>query len=194
MLEEEDAEVMQDAVENLLQGADDLLESGPHQFEITGYGLVGTGTDGPQSRNEWSCWCSMHQPSLQKRPNLLIIEFELQDDPINPPYTEPAEPPTDEERTGLSGEPYRPTEEDLKESTTSLAKPIRTLRKKRAAQANKTFNLFQTLNQVTDQLGKAEDLTSFLKIAVGVVRELTGYDRVMIYQFDEAWNGQVVSC
>ncbi|KNZ63515.1 hypothetical protein VP01_1133g2 [Puccinia sorghi] len=30
-------------------------------------------------------------------------------------------------------------------------------------------------------------------MAVGLVRELTGFDRVMIYKFDESWNGQVVA-
>lgn len=44
-----------------------------------------------------------------------------------------------------------------------------------------------------EQLSSATNLDAFLKIAVGVMKELTGFHRVMIYQFDENWNGRVVT-
>lgn len=43
------------------------------------------------------------------------------------------------------------------------------------------------------QLSSAPDLDTFLKVAVGILKELTGFHRVMIYKFDENWNGQVVT-
>ncbi|CCX07160.1 Similar to Cyanobacterial phytochrome B; acc. no. Q9R6X3 [Pyronema omphalodes CBS 100304] len=49
------------------------------------------------------------------------------------------------------------------------------------------------LESTIKQLASANDLTNFLKILVGLTKELTGFHRVMIYQFDEAWNGKVVS-
>lgn len=43
------------------------------------------------------------------------------------------------------------------------------------------------------QLSSAPNLDTFLKVTVGILKELTGFHRVMIYQFDENWNGQVVT-
>lgn len=128
--------------------------------------------------------------------NRVVIEFELQDDNLNPARTESKEPFNDEDRTGLSGLPYEPTEDDLLESTINAAKPIRTSRARRRAQPSNDYkgaDIFQTLGQITDQLSKAEDLPQFLKITVGIMQDLTNYHRVMIYQFDEQWNGQVVA-
>lgn len=44
-----------------------------------------------------------------------------------------------------------------------------------------------------EQLSSAQDLSTFLKIVVGLTKEITGFHRVMIYQFDESWNGRVVT-
>ena len=46
---------------------------------------------------------------------------------------------------------------------------------------------------VQEQLASASTLEIFLKILVGVVKELTGFHRVMVYQFDKSWNGKVVT-
>lgn len=54
------------------------------------------------------------------------------------------------------------------------------------------LDMFGILSQVNEQLSAESELNSFLKVAVSLVREITGFGRVMIYQFDEAWNGQVV--
>ncbi|KAK6355000.1 Light-sensor Protein kinase [Orbilia brochopaga] len=55
------------------------------------------------------------------------------------------------------------------------------------------MEVFNILSQIQEQLASAPDLTKFLKVLVGVVKELTGFHRVMVYQFDEAWNGKVVT-
>jgi light-regulated signal transduction histidine kinase (bacteriophytochrome) len=49
------------------------------------------------------------------------------------------------------------------------------------------------MSQVQEQLAVAPNLEKFLKVLVGVVKELTGFHRVMIYQFDKLWNGRVVT-
>merc|ERR1711881_55362 len=53
--------------------------------------------------------------------------------------------------------------------------------------------VFNIMSQVQEQLASAVNLDSFLKVLVGVVKELTGFHRVMIYQFDNAFNGRVVT-
>ncbi|MCO5590079.1 hypothetical protein L7F22_044048 [Adiantum nelumboides] len=54
------------------------------------------------------------------------------------------------------------------------------------------LDLFGILGQVNEQFSAQNDLQAFLKVVVSIIRELTGFSRVMIYQFDEKWNGQVV--
>jgi light-regulated signal transduction histidine kinase (bacteriophytochrome) len=54
------------------------------------------------------------------------------------------------------------------------------------------LDMFGVLSQVNEQLSAQSDLNGFLKVVVSIIREVTGFGRVMVYQFDEAWNGQVV--
>jgi len=49
------------------------------------------------------------------------------------------------------------------------------------------------MSQVQEQLAAAPSLEKFLKVLVGVIKELTGFHRVMIYQFDSSFNGRVVT-
>lgn len=49
------------------------------------------------------------------------------------------------------------------------------------------------MSQVQEQMASAPNLQVFLKVLIGVVKELSGFHRVMIYQFDHAWNGRVVA-
>ena len=56
-----------------------------------------------------------------------------------------------------------------------------------------TMDVFAVLGQINEQLGSAPDLETFLKITVGVVQDLCRFHRVLLYQFDENYNGQVVA-
>lgn len=49
------------------------------------------------------------------------------------------------------------------------------------------------MSQIQEQLAAAPTLEMFLKVLVGVVKELSGFHRVMIYQFDKTFNGRVVT-
>ncbi|KAJ4482039.1 hypothetical protein J3R30DRAFT_3699364 [Lentinula aciculospora] len=55
------------------------------------------------------------------------------------------------------------------------------------------MDVFAVMTQINQQLGDAPDLDTFSKVAVGVIKDLTQYHRVLVYQFDEVWNGQVVA-
>ena len=121
---------------------------------------------------------------------LIICEFELEDDAINPlvPVGEATpEPPEDTLQS-------KPTPAELAESTVVASKPLRVLRsaRKRKGEAA-AMEVFNIMSQVQEQLANAANLETFLKILVGVVKELTGFHRVMIYQFDSSWNGRVVT-
>ncbi|POW13464.1 hypothetical protein PSTT_03678 [Puccinia striiformis] len=167
-----------------------ISSAGPHTFRLSGRGEIGTGTDGPLSYTEWSCWCAAHRPDPVLRPRLMIIEFELENDELNPPLIVSVDPVDADERGGLDGKPYEPTEQDLIESTTSINQPL----KARVEDfSGDSVEVLSIMSQLNNQFDKAEDMPTFLKTLVGLVRELTGFNRVMIYKFDESWNGQVVA-
>ncbi len=124
------------------------------------------------------------------------------------------------ERGGLDGQPYVPTLSQFRESTESASKPLKALarirrstavtegktrpRRRRTGagapgfgtgatlQTQGTLDMFGILSQANEQLSAQTDLQSFLKVTVGIIREITGFSRVMVYQFDHMWNGQVV--
>lgn len=140
------------------------------------------------ARKMHKMWCAMHSNEINR--DLIICEFELEDDPINPlvpPGEGTPEPPEDT----LHGEP---TPEEFAESTVNASKPFRVLRsaRKRKGEAA-AMEVFNIMSQVQEQLASATTLDAFLKTLVGVVKELTGFHRVMVYQFDQAWNGRVVT-
>lgn len=140
------------------------------------------------ARKMHKMWCAMH--SNEKNRDLIICEFELEDDPINPlvpPGEGTPEPPEDTLHCD-------PTPEELAESTVNASKPLRVLRsaRKRKGEAA-AMEVFNIMSQVQEQLASAPTLDAFLKTLVGVVKELTGFHRVMVYQFDQAWNGRVVT-
>lgn len=49
------------------------------------------------------------------------------------------------------------------------------------------------MSQVNEQLGAASDLDTFLKSVVGLIKDITQFHCVLVYQFDENWNGQIVT-
>ena len=140
------------------------------------------------ARKMHKMWCAMH--SNENNRDLIICEFELEDDPIYPlvPHGEGTpEPPEDT----LQGDP---TPEEFAESTVNASKPLRVLRgaRKRKGEAA-AMEVFNIMSQVQEQLASATSLEAFLRTLVGVVKELTGFHRVMVYQFDQEWNGRVVT-
>lgn len=110
--------------------------------------------------------------------------------------------------------------EKILESTTSHAKPLRLLRprdrvpsaaatRRRSRptstrtgaalnrpgrnQGNEPLDVFALLNEISGQLNTAADLATFLNIAVGIIKDVSRFHRVLVYQFDEEMNGNVVN-
>ncbi|KAL2759477.1 hypothetical protein ACRALDRAFT_2096257 [Sodiomyces alcalophilus JCM 7366] len=142
----------------------------------------------PPMKKTIRLWCAIH--INRSHPDLIICEFELDDDldyPLRPPGELVPEIP---EGTLQS----TPTQEELAESTEILSKPLRVLRsaRRRRAEAG-AMQVFDIMTQIQEQLASATTLDMFLKILVGIIKELTGFHRVMIYKFDSAQNGKVVT-
>lgn len=142
----------------------------------------------PPKTKSTKLWCAIHiNPA---HPDIVICEFELDDDqeyPLRPgDEASPDEPFDTLEAT--------PTSEEFEQSTEILSKPLRILRSARKRRGEQgAMQVFDIMSQVQEQLSAAPNLTTFLKILVGIVKELTGFHRVMMYQFDSSFNGKVVT-
>lgn len=66
-------------------------------------------------------------------------------------------------------------------------------RRRRGQGAVGMMDVFSVMAQINEQLGAPTDLETFLKVVVGVIKDLTQFHRVLVYQFDEAWNGKVMA-
>ena len=179
ILSDEQAENLMDQLDFIRDEECDTATNGPEVFTLS---------IRPPKRRTMKLWCAMHINPTNA--DLIICEFELEEDTINPlvpPDESTPEPPEDTLNSN-------PTAEELAESTINLSRPLRVLRsaRKRKGEAA-AMEVFNIMSQVQEQLANAPDLDKFLKILVGVVKELTGFHRVMIYQFDAAWNGRVVT-
>ncbi|KAH8601359.1 putative cyanobacterial phytochrome B [Bisporella sp. PMI_857] len=181
ILSEEQQENILDHIDFIRDEDADPASNGPEVFTIT--------VRLPNSpRRSQKLWCAMHINPANS--DLIICEFELDDDhlyPLIPPDEEKSWPPEDTLHS-------KPTEEEYIESTIAMSKPLRVLRsaRKRRGEAA-AMEVFNIMSQVQEQLAAAPSLETFLKILVGVVKELTGFHRVMIYQFDSVFNGRVVT-
>ncbi|KAL9113895.1 MAG: hypothetical protein Q9227_002029 [Pyrenula ochraceoflavens] len=174
--------------DNLLDHLDFIRDEEAAAPEVNGPEVFMLSIRAPRKRTQ-KLWCAMHINASQ--PDLIICEFELEDDVANPlvPVSEAETPEPPEDTLGSN-----PTPEEYAESTVNMSKPLRVLRsarkKKGEAAAMEVFNI---MSQVQEQLANAEDLDKFLRVLIGVVKELTGFHRVMVYQFDNLWNGRVVA-
>ncbi|KAK2459669.1 hypothetical protein APHAL10511_008314 [Amanita phalloides] len=109
---------------------------------------------------------------------------------------------------------WTPKTEDILQSTTCYAKPLTALERVRRASRLGTISsnprrphhspargiggmgmmdMFAVMTQINEQFDAAPDLDMLLKVVVGIIKDLTQFHRVLIYQFDEVWNGKVVT-
>lgn len=180
ILSEEQADNLLDHMDFIKDEDADVLTNGPEVFTMS--------VKVPGVTRTRKLWCAIH--ITDANPGLIICEFELEDDPQCPLV------PTNELTPELPEDTLssNPTAEELLESTEIKSKPLRVLRsaRKRKGEAA-AMEVFNIMSQVQEQLSAAPSLEKFLKVLVGVVKELTGFHRVMIYQFDQSFNGRVVT-
>jgi light-regulated signal transduction histidine kinase (bacteriophytochrome) len=180
LLTDEQAENLLDHIDFIRDEDADPSVNGPEVFSLS--------IRLPKKKKSVKLWCAIHINPVHR--DLVICEFELDDDSDYPLR------PTDELTPDVPEDTLRanPTLEELTESTEILSKPLRVLRsaRKRKGEAG-AMQVFDIMGQVQEQLASAPNLEVFLKILVGIVKELTGFHRVMIYQFDSSFNGKVVT-
>ncbi|KAF7176314.1 hypothetical protein CNMCM7691_002239 [Aspergillus felis] len=176
----------EDQTENLLDHLDFVREDG-YNPSVDGPEVFLLSVKLPSGKPR-RFWCAAHLSPADS--NLVICEFELEDDRINPlSVSGLTTPVTPTDTLGVE-----PTPEQLEHSTVNISQPLRVLRNARRRRGEAAaMEVFSILSQIQDQLGRAKSLESLLNTATGLVKELTGFHRVLIYQFDTDWNGTVVA-
>ncbi|KAF8446496.1 hypothetical protein BGX38DRAFT_1094244 [Terfezia claveryi] len=133
-------------------------------------------------------WCalSVHQSNKDS----LLCEFELEEDfkfPIAPLEDNSASVPADTLKS-------TPSQTDIAESTQVASKPLRILRRTSELRGEvAALNVYRLTSQIQEQFGATKSIDQLMKVVVGIVKELTNFHRVMIYQFDSLWNGKIVT-
>lgn len=135
------------------------------------------------------------RPDHMKPQGLDGVEMEMPLDRIIESTTNHAKPLRALERMRRTGMHDEGTTENGSGSGTTSRRAGRARRPPRRAQGGSTgtMDVFAVLGQINEQLGSAPDLETFLKITVGVVQDLCRFHRVLLYQFDEHFNGSVVA-
>ncbi|KAM7223035.1 hypothetical protein V8F06_001591 [Rhypophila decipiens] len=137
------------------------------------------------------CWCAAHY--LGGDTDLYICEFELQDYTQHPLAT----PDETEWRNPVDTLGSDHMDVATVSSLRSKSQPIFVSNTSILAQGIdpniSSVELVSITTNIQRQLSLADTVPNLLDKVVGIVRELSGFHRVMVYQFDQDYNGTVVA-
>jgi light-regulated signal transduction histidine kinase (bacteriophytochrome) len=128
-------------------------------------------------------FCAVH---VNRESNLIICEFELQQDVFNPTDTVfmPSEKP-------VHTTEHQATSEESLLSVTNKSKPLHALKiARQTSRPLDSMDMFHVLSEIQVQLGSCMELSDLLDKIVGLVYELTKFHRVMVYRFDQDASGK----
>jgi light-regulated signal transduction histidine kinase (bacteriophytochrome) len=133
-------------------------------------------------------WCALHLAPNSE--GLVICEFEE--------YTEAFYLKDASVAKVLPFEPIHSstsdaTPEEFQKSTTSGSKPLPVLEvaRKRGNKEFSSLDVFNAMTQAQKQLSDCTSVETVMDVVVGIISELTGFHRVMLYRFDSQKNGSV---
>jgi light-regulated signal transduction histidine kinase (bacteriophytochrome) len=132
-------------------------------------------------------WCVMHQTDNHSAS--VICEFELHE---NERAAERRDRPLlSSPSNTISG---TAPSENFAQGAQSHKRPLvgRRISGKRKC-SSVAMDTLNTLSRVQDRLAIAPDVESLLKVSVETIKDLTGFHRVMVYQFDQNYNARVVT-
>lgn len=160
ILPEDQADLLLDHIDFVRDDAYDPSVDGPEIFALT------IPTPSGESRR---FWCAAHVCQSQK--DLIICEFELEHDELNPLDVPNSTPGTPSDPSYNSTLGTVPTAEQLASSTINTHKPLRMLRRRRAE-----TDYLSVLSQLDTQLSRCQDLEQLLHTTAGK-RSLRSYVR-----------------
>lgn len=180
ILSEEQQENLQTHIESIREDDETLIVSGPEIFNIS--------IKRPDGKRV-KLWCAAH--ACPNQPELTICEFEQEDDADYPLVPNP-----DSTSDRASNPPLMmmPTDDGLVKGTQIMDKTLKLPHKVQLGRFNSSaMQIFDMLGQIQDRLSEATSMDDLLRALAGIMKELTSYNRVMIYQFDASYNGKVIT-
>ncbi|KAK0744708.1 hypothetical protein B0T21DRAFT_429410 [Apiosordaria backusii] len=137
------------------------------------------------------CWCAVHY--LGGEVDLYICEFELQDNSLHPmaPYWQADVPPNPIDTLGSDHMDLATVS-----SMQSRSQPVISSPDALGGGLGPNASSIEVVNVATKIQKQFSDATSVPKLLdsiVGVVKELSRFSRVMVYEFDRDFNGTVVA-
>ncbi|KAK3682924.1 phytochrome-like protein [Podospora appendiculata] len=135
------------------------------------------------------CWCAAH---YLLDVDLFVCEFELQDYSMHPlANAQQSEPQNPVDTLGSDHMDLATVSSMHSRSQPVFISPE--FLKQGADSISTSIEVVGIATKIQRQLSRASDIQALLDATVGVVKELTRFSRVMIYQFDQDYNGTVVS-
>ncbi|CAG7950169.1 unnamed protein product [Penicillium salamii] len=181
VMKEDQQAIFLEHLDNVRDDSYDITIDGPEVFLVAIQGAAG---------NVTRFWCATHVS--QENKDIIICEFELEDDQLNPLNIENGNLPATPTNTLQTNPP--PSDEQYFKSTTSASSSVRSIRDARRRKGEAAaIQVFGTLSQIQAQLAQETDHDRLLQVAAGLVKELVGFHRVLVYEFDHQANGRVVA-
>ncbi|KAH6645722.1 GAF domain-like protein [Truncatella angustata] len=176
----------EDHVRNILDHIDFIRNENP---DVTNNGpeVLNTALH-PLGEISVKLWCAIHISSAN--PDLIICEFELEND-----NDYPLCPPDEIARPASEGPPHQEStrkEFDLGDKTGSTLLKVLSRVRKKGGEAG-PMQIVDIMSQAQERLTSAPDLDKSLEVLVRIIKELTGFHRIMIHRFDSSYNGKVIS-
>ncbi|KAF2795525.1 phytochrome-like protein [Melanomma pulvis-pyrius CBS 109.77] len=128
-------------------------------------------------------WCAAHFVGGEH--NLLVCEFELRN-----------RPSSDKMSRDLPSSPFASLDSDPLDAVLSFVNksmPLNIDLDDMFGDQGTTMELLDVMSQIQHQLSSQKDIENLLDVIVGLMMQLTGFHRCMVYRFDEEYNGKVVS-
>lgn len=131
-------------------------------------------------------WCTAHKSGNQQ--NLIVCEFEPLHEILDPYHSMPLR----QEPTKLLN--YHPSVKEWERSTIRTSKPLHFVQNSTHSTSSvHSVELIGAMHEIQSQLITTTSIDMLFGIIVGTISELTGFDRVMVYRFDECKCGAVVA-
>ncbi|KAK3375611.1 phytochrome-2 [Lasiosphaeria ovina] len=136
------------------------------------------------------CWCAAHY--IGPDVDLYVCEFELQDFSMHPQASVLRSHQLNPVDTLGSDHMDMATVSSMHSRSQPIFYSPETLALA-SDPASSSVEIVGVATKIQKQFSEVKSVTALLDAIVGVVSELSGFHRVMVYQFDEAFNGTVVA-
>ncbi|KAL8291366.1 hypothetical protein RQP46_002344 [Phenoliferia psychrophenolica] len=183
------SETLRDALDML--GESDFAAS-PSTFELSGRST--SNLSNPNGR-PWTAFCAIHRPDPKGNPSRAILELELVDAsfskaPVPTPPLEEIEEPDYIYQSFLPPDKF-PELQRMKrmraraKARTDLPGGVR--------KPSDALRMVELISEIEEEFRTITDIDTFAKVLTVVFKELTEFNRVMLYVFDDQWNGAVIA-